>query len=140
MDIEFLIVADAVEAVNGKLYMMGGGWDQWRSPSYPAPMRLGIALGVLVPWDETNQKHPVTISVLDTDGQNIVPPIRAEVEVGRPPGMTLGSTQRAILAINASFPAPRASRYEIRAAAPDGPDKSVTFEALLAGPGTLQVQ
>jgi hypothetical protein len=140
MEIEFLITADSVEAVSGKLYMLGGGWDRWTSQSYPAAIRMGIAIGVLVPWDQTNEKHRLTVLVKDADGQQVVPPIGAEVEVGRAPGLTPGTTQRAILAINAGFPLPKPGRYEISVTAPDGSEKRVAFDAALAGRGTLQVQ
>lgn len=140
MDIEFLIIADAVEAVNGKLYMIGGGWDRWTSRTFPCPMHLGIAIGLLVPWDETNQRHHISVSIVDADGKQIVPEIGADVEVGRPPGMTLGSAQRAVLAINAGFPLPNPGRYEVRVAAPNEVEKKVTFDAVLAGQGTLQIQ
>jgi len=140
MDIEFLIIADAVEAANGKLYMIGGAWDRWTSRTYPSPIHLGIAIGLLVPWDETNQRHRISVSVGDADGNRIVPEMGAEVEVGRPPGMRPGSPQRAVLAINAGFPLPNPGRYEVCVAAPNDIEKKVTFDAVLAGQGTLQIQ
>jgi hypothetical protein len=141
MEIEFLIIADAAEVVNNKLYMMGGGWNQWRSPTYPAPIRLGIAIGLLVPWDETNEKHPVRLSVVDADGKAIVPDISAQVEVGRPPGITAGSTQRALLAINAGFPVPKPGRYEVRViGGQDDMERRAPFEAVLAGGAAVQIQ
>jgi hypothetical protein len=140
MEIEFLIIADAVDVVKGKLYMMGGAWDRWASRTYPSPMRLGIAVGLLVSWDETNQKLGVRLSIIDADGKAVVPDINGQVEVGRPLGMTPGSTQRAILPINVGFPLPKSGRYEIRAAVPDGTEKKVTFDAVLAGEGMLQIQ
>lgn len=140
MEIEFLIIADAVEAVNRKIYMMGGGWDRWTSPTYPSPIHLGIAIGMLVPWDETNQRHHISVSVVDADGKPVVPEMGADLEAGRPPGMKPGSAQRAVLAINVAFPLPNPGRYEVCLAAPNGVEKRVTFDAILAGKGTLQVQ
>jgi hypothetical protein len=139
MQIEFLLIADAVEAVNGKLYMLGGGWDQWRQPVYPSPIQMGIAIGVLVPWDETNQKHQLAVSVIDEDGKPVVPSIGGEVEVGRPAGTRDGITQRALLAINASFAMPRPGRYEVRVEGTAGDIKRVSFEAFIAGPGNLRI-
>lgn len=140
MEIEFLIIADAVEAVNRKLYMMGGGWDRWTSPTYPSPMRLGIAVGLLVPWDETNERHRLRLSVIDGDGKPVIPEIHGEIEVGRPPGMAPGSKQRALLTINAGFPLPRPGPYEVVVTAPAGEEKRVAFEAVLPAGGTLQIQ
>jgi len=140
MEIEFLIIADAVEAVGGKLYMIGGAWDRWNSRTYPSPIRVGIAIGLLVPWDETNQKHSISVSIVDADGGRVVPEMGADVEVGRPPGMRAGSAQRAVLAINAGFPLASPGRYEVCVAGPNGVEKTVTFDAVLAGRGPLEVQ
>jgi len=38
MELEFVLIADAVENVNGKLYLLGGGWYQFTSHSFP-PLR-----------------------------------------------------------------------------------------------------
>jgi hypothetical protein len=140
MEIEFLIIADAVDAVNHKIYMIGGGWDRWTSHTYPSPIRLGIAIGLLVGWDETNERQHISISIIDADGEPTVPEMGADVEVGRPPGMKPGSPQRALLAINAAFPLPKPGRYEVRLEAPNGVEKRITFDAVLAGKGTLQIQ
>ena len=140
MKLEFLILADFVEAVNGKLYVMGGGWDQSRNPAYPATIRAGIAVGLLVAWEETNERIPIRLSIVDEDGKSVVPEIGSEVEVGRAPGVRQGIQQRALLAINAMFPVPRPARYEIVATA--GSEKQelrVAFEALLAGGPSLQI-
>ncbi len=139
MEVEFLILADSVQAVDGKLYMLGGAWDRWTSAAFPSPIQMGIAVGLLVPWDETNEKHPVTISVVDEDGKEAIPPISAEMEVGRPPGVRPATTQRSLRAINASFPLPRPSRYQVVVTAP-GTEKRVTFDAVVGGKGTVRLQ
>jgi hypothetical protein len=140
MEIEFLIIADAVEAANGKLYMLGGGWDQRAAPAYPAPCQMGIAIGLSVPWDETNQNHSISISIRDADGTPVIPTIQGQVEVGRPPGLRLGINQRAMMAINAGFALPRPARYELCVALPNGVERCVAFEAVLAGSGQLTIQ
>jgi hypothetical protein len=132
MEIEFMIIADSAEAINGKLYMLGGGWDQHRSSAYPSQIRMGIAVSILVAWEETNQKHAVRINVADSEGNAILPEVEASMELGRPPGIAPGSKQRAMFAVNAAFPLPRPGSYVVTAAA--GPcRKQVRFEALLSG-------
>ena len=141
MDIEFLALADAAEVANQKLYMLGGCWDVWRSPAYPSPTRMAIALAIKVEWDETNQRHPVELSIVDEDGKAVIPDIKAEVEVGRPPGIAAGVSQRALLAINVSFPLPRPGRYEVRAlVGQDHVERRVSFEAVLSGGPNVQVR
>ena len=49
------MLTDHSEAVNGKLYMVGGGWNVLRLPELPHEWSFHIALGLDVAWDETNQ-------------------------------------------------------------------------------------
>ena len=48
-----LMLADSAQAVEGKLYILGGGW----SLVGPEPTPMAIALKIEVPWDETNRRH-----------------------------------------------------------------------------------
>jgi hypothetical protein len=92
-----IMLADAAQAVNGKLYIIGGGW----SMTGPAPAAYAIALKVEVPWDETNKRHTLILRLLDEDGQpvriaapsgeQVVLEIPADFEVGRPAGVRAGS-------------------------------------------------
>ena len=138
MEVEFLILADAVDQVGGKLYMLGGGWTQWRSSSYPAQVRVGFAISLRIDWEETNVRHPVILEILDADGIAVVPAITAQVEAGRPTGIVAGTPQRAILALNANFPLPRPGRYEVRAKAGTALPRVVIFDAVLTGGALIQ--
>src|SRR5947207_13628047 len=62
-----MMLADAAQAVNGKLYIMGGGW----SVMGPEPTPYAIALKVEVPWDETNKRHTLVLRLLDDDGRPV---------------------------------------------------------------------
>jgi hypothetical protein len=133
LEIEFLLIADAVEVVNQKLYALGGGWNRWSAKSFPTQIRLGLAVSVSVPWERTNERIPVAISILDADGHDVGPgKIAAEVEIGRPTGIAQGTSQRAILGVNAAFPIEKPGRYVIRAVAgDDGEPEEVFFDAVL---------
>ena len=133
-EIEFLIIADSVEAVSGKLYMLGGAWDRAFATDYPTQVRMGIAAGIRVPWEKTNEKILVHLTIVDADGQPIGPKeVEVGVEVGRPPGITKGSDQRAILALNTGFPIESPGRYEVRARVGEsGSERIVTFEMVAA--------
>ena len=37
MRVEYVMVADAAQVTGGKLYVLGGGWNQYRAASFPAP-------------------------------------------------------------------------------------------------------
>lgn len=90
-----MLLADAAQEVNGKLYVLGGGWSV-TGPDVP-PMSLAIKLDV--PWGESNTEHTFTIVLVDADGQPVSsgteegPDVRVDgtFEVGRPVGMPAGS-------------------------------------------------
>lgn len=97
-----MVLCDAADQVGGKLYIMGGGWTHLLSPNVPIPMALGVV--VAVPWDRTNQRHELTVRLLDEDGEQVeaVPgqPVvtGGQMEVGRPPGVKPGSAINAVMA------------------------------------------
>lgn len=93
-----MMLADAAEVCNGKLYILGGGWDAIAAGN-PLPRYIAVILGV--PWDQTNRRHVLTISLEDADGRGTLLPspsggfapfeIKAEFETGRPPGVPQGA-------------------------------------------------
>lgn len=91
-----MLLADSAQEVNGKLYVLGGGWNILQT----APAPTAVAMHIHVPWDRTNMQHRWRLELLDGDGEPVlVPgplgeqPLVAEgaFEVGRPPGITPGS-------------------------------------------------
>ena len=132
MEVEFLILADAVQAVNGKLYMLGGGWTTLHAPTIPTTYPLGIALGFRVPWQETNQVHRLEIKMMDADGASVIPPIQAELEMGRPPGLRPGAEQSAVIAVNAAIKFADVGRYEVQAAVEGQTVRVVPFDVVRA--------
>jgi len=84
-EIDYLLVADRAEVVNGKLYLMGGSWDRIQPPSFPHRMMLGIALGVRIPFAHTDDQHKVAIDLQLEDKRLLG--FEAKLTTGRPPGM-----------------------------------------------------
>jgi Family of unknown function (DUF6941) len=89
-----LLLCDAAEAVNGKFYILGGGWSVISAAGVPANVTLAVKLAV--PWDQANQKHKVRASLLDADGNPVDVGegdvfAEGEIEVGRPPGLKPGT-------------------------------------------------
>lgn len=113
-----LLLADAAQAVQGKLYILGGGW----SITGPDPIPSAIALKIEVPWTATNRKHRLQLKLLDADGQPVRVPTQAgehsveldgDFEVGRPTGIPEGSPLDVVLAINIGpLPLQPDRRYE----------------------------
>jgi len=109
-----MLLADAADVVGGKLYVLGGGWSQLGAPDVPTNMALAIKIDV--PWDETNRRHQVVATLITADGEQVElngEPIRAdmEFEVGRPPGLPLGTSIDAPLALSFSGVALAAGGY-----------------------------
>lgn len=113
LGIDFVILADRVEAISGKLYMMGGAWDHLNVLDFNQPVGIGFAIGVLVPWTETNIQHPVKMWMENADGTRIPPGIDAGVNVGRPPHSITGQSFRALLAVNGAWKLPGPGAYRV---------------------------
>lgn len=102
MNVGFLLLADHAEAVNGKLYMTGGGWNVLRLPELPHEWAFHIALGIDIAWHETNATHELRVTIHDPDGIELGEGLAASFETGRPPGMPAGQEQRLVMSIGAS--------------------------------------
>lgn len=129
MDIQHTLMADYAEIVNGKLYVMGGGWDTYYAKEVPAQVRLAVAVGVSVEWEETNQPIPVHIYVEDDDAQQLAR-IEAKMQVGRPANLQAGSRQLSQMAANLTLNVKAFGGYRVRTIAGEGPaqkESNLTF-------------
>lgn len=112
-----LLLADAAQAIGGKLYILGGGW----SITGPEPAPMAIALKIEVPWDQANIKHDFRLVLLDADGNHVTTKtdkgeknieISGNFEAGRRAGLIPGTPLDVSLAINfPAFPLKPSSRY-----------------------------
>ena len=89
--------------MEGKLYILGGGW----SVTGPQPVPMAIALKIDVPWDQANTRHRWRLELVDADGQPFQLPeeggaveIEQEFEIGRPPGIKPGTALDFVVALN----------------------------------------
>jgi hypothetical protein len=128
--IDFLILADRAEAVNGKLYLMGGAWTQWSWPDFNQPISFGIAVGVLVPWNSTNEDHILRLLIEHEDGAPIEPKITAKLNVGRPPNAVRGQSFLAVIAVNGAWKLPGPGMYRVVAALGEDERKYASFRAV----------
>jgi hypothetical protein len=112
-----LILCDFAQVAEGKLSVLGGGWNR---KGVGTAMALGIVIEV--PWSETNQPHGWMIRLVDADGHPVTTPdingnpvelaVGGQVEVGRPPGFPAGTPQNVPLAINfGPLPLPFGQRF-----------------------------
>lgn len=133
VEVDFLLLADRAEVLNGKLYMMGGAWDRRHIRDITAPVPLTIVVGVLVPWNLTNEPHRLEIRLEDEDGSPVLPQVEATVNVGRPVNATQGQSFRATAVVNNRWALPRFGTYRVVASMGGYTEKRVAFYAVEAG-------
>lgn len=115
-----LMLADAAQVAEGKLYVLGGGWTEIGPEACP----FAIGGMIEVPWDLANQPHTFRLELIDLDGNPVLVPtpdgeqplfIEGGFEVGRPPGTRPGTSLPFILAFNSGpVPLPPGSHFEWR--------------------------
>ena len=126
--VEFLILADHVEAIHGKLYMMGGGWETIGVHDFDEPVQLSLAVGVQVPWNATNRPHTLRVDVQTADAETLAD-VDANIVAGRPPHIEHGASQRTILAMTIPAILPSPGTYVVVASLNGVVGKRVTFRA-----------
>ena len=84
--IDVALLADAVQAVRGKLFILGGGWDTlWvqRFPARHPSLAIGLRLRVPVSWASDSLK--LSVELQDADGRSLLPhPLSHDIAM--PPG------------------------------------------------------
>jgi hypothetical protein len=136
-----MLLADFVQAVQGKLHVLGGGW----SVTGPGAVQMGIAVKIEVPWDQANLQHAFRLTLVDADEQPVLVPgaeqpiqVEGQFEVGRPPGLKPGSPLDFALAVNVPpLQLPPDSRYVWRLAI-DGESDEDWYVGFTTRPGPPQ--
>ena len=92
--VDCFLLADAAQVVNGKLYILGGGWARLTVPSVPDTRPFELAVRVVVPWTETNRPLHFQLQLETEDGEQLLdPPVKAQCSVGRPVHLKEGTDQ-----------------------------------------------
>jgi hypothetical protein len=109
-------LADSAEAVQGKIYGLGIGWNNIYVPTFPAVHpRVSVGITIHVPYTHTNQMHTIALHLEGADGERLplgeTPPEQLDGEtgqileiggtfnVGRPPLLPAGDEQVVPLAM-----------------------------------------
>lgn len=136
-DIEFIILADAARTVQGKVYILGGGFSVFTPPQYPADFQFSVAVGAVLDRTEANKQQVFRYfmgkpqhaplmkaegAFMATDGQSV---------------STLGI--RSVLTFQTQVRIPDPGVYEVAVEIGDS-RKTVQFEALPASAGTSPLQ
>jgi hypothetical protein len=100
-----MMLCDAAQVADGKLYILGGGW----SLSGPDPMPSAVALKIDVDWTEARAPHHWELFLVDEDGQPVFVEtpegpkpmeVRGDFNVERPDTVPEGSPIDVALAVN----------------------------------------
>ena len=115
-----MMLCDAAQVADGKLYILGGGW----SVTGPDPAPSAIAIKIEVDWNEADAEHHWELFVVDADGKEVgvetpdgtlMIEIRGDFQVGRPDAVPAGSPIDLPLAINLGpLPLEPGNRYTWR--------------------------
>jgi Family of unknown function (DUF6941) len=84
--VDVALLADAVQAVRGKLFILGGGWDTlWvqRFPARHPSLAIGLRLRVPVSWASDSLK--LSVELQDADGRALLPQPLSH-DIAMPPG------------------------------------------------------
>jgi hypothetical protein len=131
--IEYVTMANHVEAINGLLYMQGAGWTDLRAPVDPEGrlglVHFGIGVSVLVGWNDTNQRFPVELTITHEDGGEPLVRVDGQIEQGRPAGLPPGSDLRSVIGLGADVQFPQPGGYVVRVKLLDQV-KTVSFRVL----------
>lgn len=114
-----MMLADAAQVVDGKLYILGGDW----TAHAPGVAQFAIACIVDVPWSKSNQEHKFQLECVDLDGNPMLVPTdigeaplsqEGGFGVGRPFGVRPGTAQAVPFALQFILPLPPGGHFEWR--------------------------
>lgn len=100
-----MLLCDSAQAIEGKLYILGGGWSQMVYYPEAPPTNMALAIKLSVPWDQANQLMNIQAALYDEDKlpidlDGLPVELGGELEVGRPPGMKQGTPLDAHFVLN----------------------------------------
>jgi hypothetical protein len=104
MRLDSLLLADAATAVEGKLFMHGGGISRITPPSVPwLQPQLAFVLRLVADGrDDLNQEHSVSISMRGPDGEFVMPPAGISIPGGQAPPAVPEEETSALVALTAA--------------------------------------
>jgi len=115
-----MLLCDAAQVADGKLYILGGGW----SVTGPMPVPSAVAIKVEVDWHEVSRPHHWELFLEDADGRAVMidtpegsqpVEVRGDFSVGQPVGVPEGSPVDVPMAVNLGpLPLQPSSRYTWR--------------------------
>jgi Family of unknown function (DUF6941) len=137
IEVKVMMAADGAQAVGGKLYVLGGGFDRLNMPTVPFHHRFDLAMLIDVPWNATNQPYEVVVELVNADMEFAGYRAEARMETGRPPGIRQGTSITIPIAIPVVAEFREPGRYVLRASVNGRPKNQLAIEAV-APPSATQ--
>jgi uncharacterized protein DUF6941 len=111
--VDCFLIADSAQVADGKLYVLGGGWERLTVQQVPVTRTVEIATRIIVAWTETNRPLTFELQLVTEDGEALLNPAATpSVTVGRPVHLREGSDQAVPLVLKVNGVAlKQAGRY-----------------------------
>lgn len=136
-----LMLAEAAQVADNKLYILGGGIAVISS----TPSPLAIAVKIEVPWDRADVTHDWKLELLDADGMavlvNDLPVlVQGQFQIGRRDDLLPGSPLPMPLAVNFSgLGLPGGQRFAWRLIIDDNTDPDWQLAFSVADPPAIEI-
>ena len=92
--VDVALLADSVQAVRGKLFILGGGWDTlWvrQLPARHPSLAIGLRLRVPVSWN--SESLTLSVELQDADGKPVLPrPLSHHIDLPTTPPQSSGAS------------------------------------------------
>lgn len=134
--VDFLILADSAEIVNGKIYMLGGGWSRVIVSNFSEPVEMTIVVGMSFP-KETRRGVRYTMH-LQLRRENQEEPISEydhAVDFRAIEVTNEDDPAAALMVVTAGFVLPGPALYSLTARVEDSEPMIVVFRAVDATQG-----
>jgi hypothetical protein len=100
MDVDFVLLADAAEVAQGKLYVLGGAIDTiWTSSAPITYPRLSFVVRLMFSPAEIGRAHKVEVNIMDGDGKRLTS-VGGDLSVGKNPNLPQGWKQGFLSVLN----------------------------------------
>lgn len=136
IQIKVMMAADGAQAVNGKLFILGGGFDHVAMASKPLQHRFDLAIIVDVPWTWANEPFQLVVEQFNADGEPCGYRAEAQMETGRPPGSRRGTSFSVPIALPVVAEFSEPGRYVFQGSINGEERARVAIEAVAVGAPT----
>lgn len=101
MEVDFAFLADAAEALQGKIYVIGGAIDTiWADKVPVVHPHISFVARLLFSPAEIGQSHKVELKLIDEDGKIVVPPVSGQLNINKNENLPRGWKQGHIFVLN----------------------------------------